>query len=55
MFIHLTDEQVAEVRERMAELDNHRTDAETWREWEQWAERFLRGLLKEAECQSMSQ
>ena len=56
MFTHLTDEQVEEVRERMTELDDHRTDPLIWLGWEQWAERFLRELVKEADkCQSTTQ
>lgn len=52
MFMHLTDEQVAEIRKWMTALDDDRTDAEMWIAWEQWAERFLRELVKEADrCQ----
>lgn len=55
MHIHLTDEQVEEIRRWMTALDDDRTDAEMWRDWEAWAERFLLELVKEADrCQSLT-
>ncbi len=54
MHIQLTDEEVEQVRTMLKELDDNRTNPLTWIDFETWVERFLREMLKEAECQPKS-